>query len=295
MKAISTRHSPFSRLALLLLLGYALLAMSGCASMASSATSKLANNLSAAILDQNDPETVAAGMPSYLLLADGLIEGDPENEAMLISGSKLYASYAAVFVKDPARARRLSLRARDYGDRALCAHSARLCKLWQLSFEDFSRAMAGCKADDVPVLYASGAAWATWIQASGKDWNALAVLPKVKALMARVAELDETFEHGEAHVYIGVIDTLLPPALGGKPEEGRTHFERAIQISGGRDLMDKVEYASHYARLTYNRPLHDRLLKEVLAADVNVPGLTLSNVLAQQQARELLASADKYF
>lgn len=295
MKAPVIPQIPFLPGARLLSLGLMLLALSGCASLASSAGNRLAKNLSAAILDQNDPETVADGMPSYLLLADGMIEGDPQNEDKLLSGSKLYASYASVFVKDPVRARRLSQRARDYGDRALCAHAARLCKLWDRPFDEFAKAMADCKAEDVPVLYASGSAWATWIQASGKDWNALAALPKVKALMTRVAELDESYDHGEAHVYIGVIDTLLPQALGGKPEEGRTHFERAIQISGGRDLMDKVEYAKHYARLTYNRPLHDRLLKEVLAADVNVPGLTLSNVLAQQQARELLASAGKYF
>jgi len=39
-----------------------LLALTGCASLASSATSKLANNLSSAILNQDDPETVQAGM-----------------------------------------------------------------------------------------------------------------------------------------------------------------------------------------------------------------------------------------
>jgi hypothetical protein len=33
----------------------------------------------------------------------------------------------------------------------------------------------------------------------------------------------------------------------------------------------------------------------VLNADAVEPGLTLSNVLAKLQAKELLASADKYF
>jgi len=59
--------------------------------------------------------------------------------------------------------------------------------------------------------------------------------------------------------------------------------------------MVKVEYARRYARITYDRPLHDRLLREVLDADAVAPGLTLSNVLAKRQARELLASADSYF
>jgi hypothetical protein len=37
------------------------------------------------------------------------------------------------------------------------------------------------------------------------------------------------------------------------------------------------------------------LLQEVLDADAVVPGLTLSNVLAKRQAKELLASAESYF
>ena len=70
---------------------------------------------------------------------------------------------------------------------------------------------------------------------------------------------------------------------------------RAIDISDGTDLSAKVEYANGYARLLYERELHDQLLTEVLEADTNVPGSTLLNVLAQRQAEDLLKSADDYF
>jgi hypothetical protein len=272
-----------------------LLAISGCASFVTSASSKFANNLSGAILNQDDPETVEAGMPSYLLLVDSLIQGDPKNEDMLLAGSKLYGAYAAAFVKEPERAKRLALKARDYSDRALCVHEAKLCGVMERPYEEFAAAIGKLKVGDVPLLYATATAWAGWIQANSGDWNAIATLPKVKAMMMRVVELDETYSHGEAHLYLGVFATLLPPALGGKPEEGRVHFERAIELSAGRDLMAKVEYARRYARITYNRPLHDRLLQEVLDADAVAPGLTLSNVLAKRQASELLKSADSYF
>ena len=279
----------------MLLVLLALSALAGCANFAASATNRLAGNLSAAVLNEDDPETVEAGMPAYLLLVDSLIAGDPENENLLMSGSKLYGSYASAFVTVPERAKRLTYKARIYGDRALCVHSAQLCKLLERPYGDFAAAISSLKVADVPVLYASGAAWAGWIQVNSSDWNAIADLAKVKAMMARVVELDETYEHGEAHLYLGVIASLLPPALGGKPEEGRVHFERAIELSAGRDLMDKVEYARCYARITYDRPLHDRLLHEVLDADADAPGQTLSNMLAKRQARQLLASADSYF
>jgi len=57
--------------------------------------------------------------------------------------------------------------------------------------------------------------------------------------------------------------------------------------------MAKVEYARRYARLVFNQELHQRLLEEVLESDPRQPGLTLSNVLAQQQAVMLLQ--DEYF
>lgn len=282
----------FPRLIKLLLLLLVLTALGGCVSLA---TDRLAGNLSDAILNQDDPETVKAGMPAYLVLVDSLIDGDPHNEKLLLAGSKLYGAYAAAFVKDSERAKRLTRKARDYSVRALCIHKRSLCGLMDKPYDAFSAEVKALGATDVPVLFADAAAWAGWIQANSSDWNAIASLAKVKAMMERVVALDETYQHGEAHLYLGVIATLLPPALGGKPEEGRIHFERAIRISGGRDLMDKVEYARHYARITYNRPLHDRLLHEVLDADAAAPELTLSNMLAKQQARELLASADSYF
>ena len=59
--------------------------------------------------------------------------------------------------------------------------------------------------------------------------------------------------------------------------------------------MVKVLFARSYARLVFDRPLHDRLLTEVIDADPEAPGLTLSNTIARSQARNLLADADEYF
>jgi hypothetical protein len=92
-----------------------------------------------------------------------------------------------------------------------------------------------------------------------------------------------------------VLESLSPAAAGGRPEAARAYFERALQMSGGRNLMAKVLYAERYARAQFDRELHDRLLKEVLAADPQEPGLTLTNTLAQQRATQLLAGADQYF
>jgi hypothetical protein len=110
-----------------------------------------------------------------------------------------------------------------------------------------------------------------------------------------VQELDPDYQAGSVQLCLGILNTLRPEALGGRPEVGREHLERAIALSNGRDLGAKVELARSYARLVYDRELHDRVLNEVLQADPVAPGLTLLNVIAQRDARALLDSADEYF
>ena len=62
-----------------------LLTLAGCAALMRPATSRFAQNLSTAILDQNDPPTVREGAPAYLLAVDGLIQGDPDDTGLLLN------------------------------------------------------------------------------------------------------------------------------------------------------------------------------------------------------------------
>ncbi|HSH69709.1 MAG TPA: TRAP transporter TatT component family protein [Deferrisomatales bacterium] len=269
--------------------------LAGCASLLGSATGRLAADLSAAIANQDDPRTVRDGAPAYLLLVDGLIEGDPGDVDLLLTGARLYGTYAAAFVEDPDRARRLAAKARRYGDTALCECDAALCAAARGPLDGFLAALTTAGPADAAVLQGFAAAWAGWVQANPADWDAIADLPKIQAALRRVVELDDTLDGGAPHLYLGVLATLRPAQLGGDPEGGRAHFERALELSAGRDLMAKVLFAQHYARLVFDRELHDRLLGEVLAADPVAPGRTLSNTLAQERAAALLAGAEEYF
>jgi hypothetical protein len=259
------------------------------------AAHKMAHSLSQAIVNENDPDTVRDGVPAYLLLIDGLILDYPDDQELLASGARLDTAYASVFVNDVARAQRLTQKARDYGRRALCLRRPAFCAADSVRYENFIKILAETDKNDLPALYAYATSWGGWLRVRSSDPAALSDLPKIEAMLERVLALDETFEHGQAHLYLGILLSQLPAALGGQPEIGKSHFERAIALSQGHDLLAKVEYAHTYARLIFDRPLHDRLLKEVLAADPAVPGYTLNNVLAQQQARQLLDSADDYF
>lgn len=277
---------------LVALLGLAVL-LGGCGGMAT----RFAGNLSAAMMDNDDPAVVEAGSASYLLLLDALVRQDPDSAAYRQAAASLNSAYAGAFVKDPARAAALTTKALNYASEGLCLEHEELCEARTLPVDELKRRLAELDdaEDDVPGLYALGTAWASWIQAHGDDFNAVADLPRVEAVMQRVIDLDEAYQSGAAHLYLGVIATAIPPALGGRPEQGRAHFEKAIALSQGHNLMAKVYFAKNYARGVFDRELHDKLLNEVKAADPHWPGWTLSNTLAQQEADTLLKSADEYF
>ena len=263
--------------------------------MVSSATGGLADNLSLAILNQNDPETVRDGAPAFLLMLDSFAESSPEDPAMLGAAAELYAAYGVLFVDDPERATRLTSRAQDYGQRGLCATNDEACGIEQLKYPDYLAALEELKPGDVAALYTYSLAWFASIIARSGDMSALSQLPRAEAALRRVKALDPTYEEAKVAHYLAVLNTIRPPALGGKFDEGRELFEKAIDLTGGRDLSVKVDFARYYARTLYEQELHDQLLGEVLEANPDAPGLTLFNVLAQREASELLASGPDYF
>jgi len=273
----------------------ALATATGCASLVSNAASGFADNLSTAVMNQDDPQTVADGAPAYLLLLDSLVEGSPESPQILSAAANLYASYGAVFAAEPDRARRLTDRARHYGERALCEVFEPSCRWGDMDYEAYEATLVDLRPKHANAVYAYGVASLAWIRAHSDDWNALAELPHMEALLNRYLEIGEPEDAGSVYTYLGILATLRPPALGGEPEKGRAFFERAIELTDGEDLAAKVEFARGYARLMYDRELHDRLVAEVLEADPEVDGYTLTNVLAQRDAAMLAATADEYF
>ena len=270
----------------------ALLLLGGCASYVGGIA---ADTLSAAVLNHDDPQVVQSGLPAYLLLVDGLISQNPQQPGMLAAGAELFALYGSSFVDDPERSAAMTGKARDYGRRAICLSHRRACDWDDLTFDEFVAELESVGRRQVSYLYAYGISWLSHLDATSTDWSAVGEVPWVQAAMERVLALDETHDNGGIHLYLGMLHSLRPPALGGQLDLAREHYERSIEISEGRDLSAKVEYARRYARMVFDRELHDRLLTEVMEAPAEEPGRTLFNVMAKQDAVELLATSGDYF
>lgn len=257
------------------------------------ATERMASNLSASMLNQSDPEIVRDGTPAYLLLIDSLVAEDPHNTNLLLTAARLYSAYAGAMVADEERRRRLTDQAMDYARRAFCPLHPQVCSASSGPFDVYEASVAGMSFGDLQTSYVYSTVWAGWIEARAGDWEAIADLPKVNLLLQRIAGVEPAYEKGRVQLYLAILYTLVPPVAGGNPEQAKQHFQAAMEYSAGEDLMIKVEYARRYARMVFDQRLHDLLLNEVLQADPVQSGLTLSNVLAQQQAKRLLN--DDYF
>lgn len=268
-----------------------LLLSSGCTTFGN----RMATTLSDAILNNNDLEMVEAGAPAYILLIDGLAQQAPKNANLAFTSAQLYNAYSTAFSSTPERHRILVDKAYAFAKTGICLKINTLCSVQKIPFKEFESLINQTKLAQNNEIYILGQAWVNWIQAHSDDWNAIAEIAKVRIIMEQVVRLNETHDGGGAHLYLGGLATLLPPSMGGQPELGRRHFEKAIQLSEGKNLLVKVTYAEQYARLMFDRQLHDKLLNEVINQPAIAPQLTLINTFAKKKAKKLLASADEYF
>jgi len=90
-------HTSKVRLFKLPLIILIMLSVSSCGQFIANAKQEFADDLSATILEFDDPETIKKGVPTYLILISSMIKGDPDNPDLLESGAQLYGAYASGF------------------------------------------------------------------------------------------------------------------------------------------------------------------------------------------------------
>lgn len=272
-----------------------LLNLTSCQLLLSPMTNKISDDLASAILNHDDVSLIEDGLPAYLIMLDALIVSNPKNAKLLFAAAELNSAYAMAFVAEPERKQLMTTKAWDLATQAACLRIKKLCGIDSMSFTEVESIVSELSLKDVPTIYGVMSTWASWLDAHQSDFAALAQLPSVHVLLDRLLELDENYYLGAPHLYKAVLDSIVPPLLGGNLERAREHFDKVIELSNGRNLYAKVLMAKQYARLAFDRALHDRLLNEVISADPKVKDFTFQNVLAQKLATQLLNSADEYF
>ena len=271
------------------------LLLGGCGALIDRATTNFANDLEQAVVNYDEPLVVERGLPAFLLILESRRQASPDDAELLINLASLTGTYASLFVDDAASRRRMAARALEFARRAACLEGTPLCDAGERPFEAFEARVTELKPEHVEIAYSLGTAWVTWIASASSDYGALADLPKAELLLEEVAEMAPEHDDGAVWLYLGVLNSQRPPAAGGRPDLARKYFERAREISSGRNLMINVFMADEYARLTFDRELYVELLEQVLQADPEQPGYVLANRIAKARARELLDRTDELF
>lgn len=257
----------------------------------------------------DDPELIAQAAPFSLKLIESLLESSPKHEGLLLAAVSGFTQYSYAFVHQQAeflededldranalrvRARRLDLRARDYGLRGLDVKhpgfSARLRAQPRAT-------VAEARREDVPLLYWTAAAWGAAMSVSKEVPEIVADQLIVEALIDRALELDETFGAGAIHSFLITYEMARQGVAGNPAERARRHFDRAVALSGGRAAGPYVAIAEAVSLPAQDRAGFEGFLRQALAIDLAAkPEWRLENTVMQQRARWLLARAPDLF
>jgi predicted anti-sigma-YlaC factor YlaD len=257
----------------------------------------------------DDPELVSAAAPFSLKLVESVLAATPDHRGLLLAATQGYVQYAYAFVElkademedanlqaayaQRARAARLYLRARDYGLRGLEVAYPGTRKALQ---GDPAAALARTTRKDAPFLYWTGVAWAAAIALAKDDPFLVADLPAVEALVRRVLELDEAWDHGAVHVFLISYEMSRAGVSAEAPTRARNHYRRALELTEGRQAAPHVAYAEAVSVAERNRAEFEHALQDALRVDPGArPEWRLANAVMQRRARWLLDRIDRWF
>jgi len=288
-----------------------LLAAGGC-SIRKLAVNKLGDALASGgttFASDDDPELVKAAVPFSLKLMESLLSESPRHQGLLFATASGFTQYAYAFVQQDAdeleekdfaaaealrgRARKLYLRAKNYGLRGLGARHAGFEKSLRANPKSAVQ-FSGKK--DVPLLYWTAISWAGAISLSKDSPDLIAELPLAEALLDRALELDEAYENGAIHALLITYEQSRTEAPGEASARSRAHFERAMALSGGHQAGPLVSLAEAVCVKEQKRAEFESLLNRALQINVDArPEWRLVNLVMQRRAKWLLTHVDDLF
>jgi predicted anti-sigma-YlaC factor YlaD len=297
------------RIALVVL---ALVAATGCATVKRVAINKLGDSLAASgttFASDEDIELVGTAVPFSLKLIESLLAESPRHRGLLLAGASGFTQYANVFVHQDAdildtvdlqkatalrtRARRLYLRARDYGLRGL---DVRHRGFSQRLRQDSWLALRAASAVDVPLLYWSAAAWGLAVSLSKDSPELIADQPIVEALIDRAFELDPDFDNGAIHGFLINYELARQGVAGDPVVRARRHFDREVALTKGQLASPFVSLAESVSVPNQDRAEFRSLVARALSVDPDArPEWRLQNLVMQRRARWLRAREDDLF
>ena len=237
---------------------------------------------------------------------------NPSNKNYLNLLARSYATYAFGFFEtrmvqyqfsDPdkynmyaERAKGFYRKGKAYGLDLLRRKDDALVKAMSKGIDAVRKRMHGYERHEIEGVFWTAFNWGSFINLSKDDITVVADLPIVEAMMARIIEVYPGFYYGAPHMFYGVYYASRPAMLGGNPKLALENFEKAAQVTQGRNLMVYALEAQFLAVQTMDRSLFDDMISKINAGSVEaLPEQRLACALAKQRAKYLQDNAAHYF
>jgi hypothetical protein len=265
-----------------------------------------------------DPDTAEEAIPAALQQMEGLMYLLPDDATLMASAARAYGSFGYGFLED--RMEQAEYQGADeeviehWRNRSSLAYQrgreiaigwldrrhpegGGLLAAQRQGLDAFTAHVARFSSEEEAIiLFWAAYNWARYISLHRDDMNAIADVAYVSVIADRVYAIAPTyFDHAPVALRAGLM-AAAPPALGGRPADAKVELDRAIELTGRRNLLFLVTEARLIAIPLQDRALYQSLLSEVIAFDVDsYPEQRLPNLLAQRRARRYLEEIDNYF
>jgi hypothetical protein len=279
-------------------------------------TSKVLVKAQPAIKQEPDYDMAARAIPASLKTVEGFHMVDPENKRLVKMLAEGYCQYATGFIEDEweiaslekrfddaeyhsQRATKAFLRCMGYGLELLGGDWK---KALSGNADEWAKKVSGAGKDERDGLLWVGVGLAGAINQNKDDIALVSHLSKARVVFEKIAQLDENDNDRDPalralpHIALASMAVAMSKAMGGRPELGQKHFQRAMEITQNKFLLAKVFYARRYAVAVQDRALFEKALVEVLQTDPAIwPDQRLANEIAHRKARRYLKNEKEWF
>jgi len=264
------------------------------------------------IRDEPDWEFARETSLPALKILETLLYRTPDDPRLLTHLARAYATAAYAFLEDdwlravrvdPPRAVSAERRTIDFYERAM-GYAERALELGHPGFGAATRGepdqlrlfLERTTDRDVPALLWFGFAWGGKLGMQRADPSAVTVLGRLRVVAERLVELDPDYLYGSPLALLGAVEAVQPAVMGGSLDRSRDLFLRSIEVTGGRFLAARVEFAYQYAVAAGDEALFERELRFALAATPDIlPEERFLTEVARRRAGWLLDARDALF
>ncbi len=282
-----------------IILFFLVLFLSGCSikKMTINATGTFMEDVVKAFFEEEDIDFAKQAIPANLKLLDGLIKGSNyENDDLLLKGCKLYGMYAMGYYEDADTDRKIEKenlkkasyfykKAKDYGMKILTKNND-FKNVLDKDFSEFEKMMVAFNKKDVEALFWTAFSWGSYINLNKNSVEAVSELPKVKTMIARVLELDDTYFYGLPHLFM-IVYYSMPKMFGGDIQKAKEEYEKIKEISGGKFILADFFTAKFYAVQAQDKKLFDELLLNIEKTSDDIIPEKLFTKIAKKKAEIL--------